>query len=57
MSAVSNDPLIKKATVANVAAGAIIGVGLGWAVWFNEVDAMLLMIGAGIGYLFKTVSR
>ena len=46
--------LISKATVANIVAGFVIIAGV--VGYFTELPAsemMLLLVGAGIGYLFK----
>ncbi len=46
--------LISKATVANVVAGFVIIAGVvGYFMDIDSSEMMLLLVGAGIGYLFK----
>jgi len=46
--------LISKATVANLVAGFVIIAGvLGYFMDLESSEMMLLLVGAGIGYLFK----
>jgi len=46
--------LISKATVANIVAGFVIVAGVvGYFLNLESSEMMLLLVGAGIGYLFK----
>jgi len=46
--------LISKATVANIVAGFVIVAGvIGYFTELESSEMMLLLVGAGIGYLFK----
>jgi len=46
--------IINKATVANVSAGFVIIAGVvGYFLDLPSSEMMLLLVGAGIGYLFK----
>jgi len=46
--------LISKATVANIVAGFVIIAGvIGYFLDLPASEMMLLLVGAGIGYLFK----
>jgi len=53
----SEEKLLKRATLANLTATAIVLAGLGYFIATHDADSLKWLVGFGIGWLFKEIKK